>query len=82
LFGPVEFQLLPSPEDGPFGVRIKSFRIKNRGLVVVTQHAGVECHRNVDASKRIWTISDDVTQTIDLINTKTSDVGKHGLNGL
>jgi len=67
-------------KDRPFRACVKSLRIKQRPLVVITEQAN-SCliNHQVEAFARIGTISDDVAQTENLFHALPARVGQHRL---
>ena len=59
------FQLLTCPEDGFLGSTAETFRVKQGGLVMVAQDAGIKCQCVINALQGIGAISNDVAKTVD-----------------
>ena len=59
------FQLLTCPEDGFLGSTAETFRVKQGGLVMVAQDAGIKCQGVINALQGIGAISNDVAKAVD-----------------
>lgn len=75
-------ELVTSPVNCPQGHRVESVRIKQSRLIVVAQDRPFAApHDQVKALARIGSITDDVAQTIDIVDTDGINVGYDSLQG-
>lgn len=71
------------PENGAFSSGIETFGIEQRSLVMVAEQRGRAVLANtVYTFARVRTISDDVAETVNLINPLLLDVSQYGLKGI
>ena len=76
-------ELVAGPEDGPFGPAVKTFRVEQRGLVVVAQQAELAVLDNeVQALAGVRPVADDVAEADDLVDALIANVGEHRLERL
>ena len=75
-------QLFTSPKDGSLRTTAKALRIEQGTLVVISQHADVETHGQIDAFPRIRAITDHVSQAEDLVDAEPPDFVEDNLQGL
>ncbi len=76
------FQHLPGPEDCPFGSGIETFRIEESRLIVVAKNCDFTAtHHQIDAFPRIRSVTDNIPQTVDLLNPLLVDIGQHRFQG-
>ncbi len=71
------------PENGPFSSGVEPFGIEQRSLVMVAEQRRRAMFADpIDTLARVRTVSDDVAETVDLINPLLLDVGQYGVKGI
>ena len=77
---PRVLQLIAGPKNSSFRAAVEPFRIKQGPLIMVAQqaHRAVVDHR-IQTFTRIWTVADNVTQAVNLLNGLAMDMRKNSL---
>ncbi len=78
----VVFELGTGPENCSFGTRIEAFGVEKGALVVISQKANVRLHHFVDALARVWTVANDIPQTVNLGCPLSADIIQNRAQGL
>ena len=80
--GVAGFEHLARPEDGAFGAGVEALGIEQRALVVIAEQAGLARHHEIDALARVWAVTDDVAEAVNLLDSLLFDVREDSLKGL
>ena len=76
-----QFQLGPRPHDGLFRSMVEPIRVKQCALIVIAEQYHLALHDQINALARVGSVTDHISQTIDLVDLLFLDIFQHRLKG-